>query len=152
MERLIATRPVLYQGRMYEPGDALPAYDAKMVDAWQRAGSAKLTAPPPVKPAQDTKADGSGTEDGQDTTGTQDTTQDGQSGQADGSGTESAQEMTTGHLDPKQLERMTKAALEKLAQDMGVDISGAKNNAERAALIAAVPVQAPVNEDGGAQE
>lgn len=125
MERLIATRPVLYQGRMYEPGDALPAYDAKMVDAWQRAGSAKLTAPPPVKPAQDTRAGGSGTE--------------------------SAQEMTTGHLGPKQLERMTKPALEKLATDMGVDISGAKNNTERAAMIAAVTVQAPVHDDGGAQ-
>ena len=41
--------------------------------------------------------------------------------------------------------------LEKLADQLGVDISGAKNNKERAELIAAVPVQAPANETGGAQ-
>ena len=35
------------------------------------------------------------------------------------------------------LERMPKADLEQMAQDMGVDISGAKNNHERAELIAA---------------
>lgn len=35
------------------------------------------------------------------------------------------------------LERMTKADLEQMAQDMGIDISGAKNNRERAELIAA---------------
>lgn len=37
----------------------------------------------------------------------------------------------------KRLERMAKADLEQMAQDMGVDISGAKNNHERAVLIAA---------------
>lgn len=35
------------------------------------------------------------------------------------------------------LERMSKGDLEKMAQDMGVDISGARNNHERAVLIAA---------------
>lgn len=35
------------------------------------------------------------------------------------------------------LEKMSKADLEKMAQDMGVDISGARNNHERAVLIAA---------------
>jgi len=35
------------------------------------------------------------------------------------------------------LERMTKADLERMARDMGVDISGARNNHERAALIVA---------------
>lgn len=35
------------------------------------------------------------------------------------------------------LERMPKADLEQLAKDMGVDLSGAKNNRERAVLIAA---------------
>ncbi len=39
------------------------------------------------------------------------------------------------------LERMTKADLEQMAQDMGVDISGAKNNRERAELIAAAEAQ-----------
>lgn len=35
------------------------------------------------------------------------------------------------------LERMKKAELERMAQDMDVDISGAKNNRERAELLAA---------------
>lgn len=43
------------------------------------------------------------------------------------------------------LERMTKADLEQMAQDMGIDISGAKNNRERAELIAA----AETDGDGG---
>lgn len=42
------------------------------------------------------------------------------------------------------LEKMSKADLEKMAQDMGVDISGARNNHERAVLIAA----ASASDDG----
>ena len=42
------------------------------------------------------------------------------------------------------LERMAKADLEQMAQDLGIDISGAKNNRERAELIAAAEA-----EDGG---
>ncbi len=37
----------------------------------------------------------------------------------------------------KRLEHMTKTDLERMARDMGVDISGARNNHERAALIVA---------------
>lgn len=58
--------------------------------------------------------------------------------------------MVDGHLDAKQLERMTKADLLDLAGKLGVDLSGATNNAQRAALIAAVEVQAPAQETGGA--
>ena len=61
--------------------------------------------------------------------------------------------MLTGHLDVADLEKWKKADLEKLAADMGVDISAAKNNAERAAILAAVEVQAPANDpenSGGA--
>lgn len=39
------------------------------------------------------------------------------------------------------LERMTKADLERMARDMGVDISSAKNNRERAELIAAAEAE-----------
>lgn len=60
------------------------------------------------------------------------------------------EEMVEGHMDAEQLATMKKAALEKLADQLGVDISGAKNNKERAELIAAVPVQAPAHETGGA--
>lgn len=39
--KLIANRPVLYLGRMYPAGAALPADNPVMVAAWLRAGSAK---------------------------------------------------------------------------------------------------------------
>ena len=70
----------------------------------------------------------------------------GENGQGGGTST-----MLTGHLDAADLEKWKKADLEKLAEDMGVDISRAKNNAERAAILAAVEVQAPANdpENGG---
>ncbi len=80
----------------------------------------------------------------------------GQNGQeapeeAESSGDGGTSAMLTGHLDAAQLERMSKADLLKLAADMGVDISAAKNQKERAQLIAAVEVQAPANdpESGG---
>lgn len=60
----------------------------------------------------------------------------------------------TGHLDAAQLERMTKADLLDLAEKLGVDVSAAKNQKERAAILAAVEVQAPANDPengGGAQ-
>lgn len=56
-------------------------------------------------------------------------------------------EMLTGHLDAAELETWKKGELEKLAEEMGVDISKAKNNAERAAILAKVEVQAPADED-----
>ena len=40
MKKLIAKRPVLYLGRMYDKGDTLPANDQKMVTAWLNARSA----------------------------------------------------------------------------------------------------------------
>jgi len=59
-------------------------------------------------------------------------------------GDDSATEAATGGKDGgsvdaevARLERMSKADLESMARDMGVDISGAKNNHERAVLIAA---------------
>ena len=142
MERLRAKRPVLYQGRMYNPGEALPASDTKMVAAWLEAGSAEMiplpTADPPAPP-----------ENGH--TAPPENDQPAQMENDPPAPPENDLPMVEGHLDPDQLAKWSKADLEKLASDMGVDISGAKNNAERAALIAAVPVQAPANENGGAQ-
>lgn len=40
MKKLIAKRPVLYLGRMYDPGDTLPANDQRIVTAWLNAKSA----------------------------------------------------------------------------------------------------------------
>lgn len=114
MKKLIAKRPVLYLGRMYDAGDTLPANDQKMVTAWLNAKSAEW-------------------------------------GRQEAKESRQEAEMVEGHLDAEQLATMKKAELEQLAADLGVDISNAKNNRERAELIAAVPVQAPAKEAGSAQ-
>jgi hypothetical protein len=149
MMKLIAMRPVLYAGRTYERGDALPAHDTKMVEAWLRAGSAAWD-------GQKTHQDGGNGQGGQEPGGGEKPGQDGQKAPEDGKNEQGGGEpdMVTGHLDPEQLERMSKADLLDLAEKLGVDISAAKNQAERAQLIAAVEVQAPANDpenDGGAQ-
>lgn len=148
MKRLIAKRPILYLGRMYQEGEALPGGDAKMVDAWVRNKSAEWSGE-----NDKTAKDGTqGTQDGQDgakgTQGTQDGTQgtqDGTQGTQDGG-------MIAGHLDPKDLESLKKADLERMATDMGLEISEAKTKADLIAVITAAEVYAPAkNENGGAQ-
>lgn len=46
MARLIAKSSVLFQSRMFKPGDFLPASDPIMRDAWLEAGTAVLEADP----------------------------------------------------------------------------------------------------------
>ena len=133
MKKLIAKRPVLYLGRMYDPGDTLPANDQRMVTAWLNAKSAAW----------------SGQESDEQTDGSQGNQEQNEGQKAKENGQEEG--MVEGHLDADQLATMKKAELEQLAADLGVDISGAKNNRERAELIAAVPVQAPAKEAGSAQ-
>lgn len=149
MVKLTAKRPVLYQGRMYEPGDTLPAYDTRMVEAWLEADTAEMT----DAEEQPAKAPTDGQGAAQEPQNTQDDQEPGQ-GENDAEPPqepEQAPAMVEGHLDPKQLATMKKDALEKLADQLGVDISAAKNNAERAAILSAVIVQAPVDKNGGAQ-
>lgn len=70
----------------------------------------------------------------------------GENGQGGG-----APAMLTGHLDAAKLERMKKEDLLDLAAKLGVDVSAAKNQQERAQLIAAAEVQAHATdpENGG---
>ena len=173
MKRLIAKRPILYLGRMYQEGEALPGGDAKMVDAWVRNKSAEWSGEN-AKTAQDTQGtqdgqdgaqDTQGTQDGQDgAQGTQDDQdgtqgtqggQDGTQGTQDGQdGTQGTQDggMIAGHLDPKDLESLKKADLERMATDMGLEISEAKTKADLIAVITAAEVYAPAeDENGGAQ-
>lgn len=177
MKRLIAKRPILYLGRMYQEGEALPGGDAKMVDAWVRNKSAEWSGEN-AKTTQDTQGgqDGTqgtqgaqggqdGTQGTQDTQGGQDGTQDGQDGTQGTQGTRDGQDgqdgtqdgtqgggMIAGHLDPKDLEDLKKADLERMATDMGLEISKAKTKADLIAVITAAEVYAPAkNENGGAQ-
>lgn len=121
MKGLIAKRPILYRGRMYQAGDNLPGDDARMVDAWlendsaERCGESQNNAPDGAQNAQDGG-------------------------------------MIAGHLDPKDLESLKKADLERMATDMGLEISEAKTKADLIAVITAAEVYAPAeNENGGAQ-
>lgn len=139
MKKLIAKRSVLYLGRMYDAGDTLPANDQKMVTAWLNAKSAEWDGQEAEECRQEAQ-EGAKQADG--SQGSQEQNE-GQEDEENGQ-----EEMVEGHLDAEQLATMKKADLEKLADQLGVDISGAKNNKERAELIAAVPVQAPAHETG----
>lgn len=143
MKKLIAKRPVLYLGRMYDAGDTLPANDQKMVTAWLNAKSAEWGG----QEAQESRQEAQ--ESAEQADGSQGSQEQNEGQEAEENGQEA--EMVEGHLDAEQLANMKKAELEQLAADLGVDISNAKNNRERAELIAAVPVQAPAKEAGSAQ-
>lgn len=143
MKKLIAKRPVLYLGRMYDAGDTLPANDQKMVTAWLNAKSTEWGG----QEAQESRQEAQ--ESAEQADGSQGSQEQNEGQEAEENSQEA--EMVEGHLDAEQLATMKKAELEQLAADLGVDISNAKNNRERAELIAAVPVQAPAKEAGSAQ-
>ena len=149
MKKLIAQRPIQYMGRTYERGDTLPAHDPKMVAAWLRAKSAAWS-------GQESSQDQPAGEGGQKHAGSENAAKGGQNAAEDGENGAGAGEgaMLTGHLDAAQLERMSKPDLLKLAAEMGVDVSVAKNQKERAAILAAVEVKAHANDpenDGDGQ-
>ncbi len=167
-KRLIADRPIPFRGRTYERGDVLPAYDTKMVDAWLGAKSAKWedtapaaapadqedthqTAMDPVAAQALQVLDGLGvkiTDDAGEFCGAEELTAritaavmpEGWDPEAQ---TTPRVEAVTAHLDAATLAKLKTEDLEKLATDMGVDLSEAKTNTERAELIAAVEVLIP---------
>ena len=143
MKALTAKRAVLYQGRMYEPGDALPAGDSKMVEAWLQAESAEWTGEDqkPTQEGREIQGAAEGTQEGQGAA------EDAQEGQGAAEGT---LDVVDGHLTRESLETMTKANLEKLAKDMGVEIPRGATKALIIERLAAVTVEAPAP-DGGAQ-
>lgn len=152
MKALTAKRAVLYQGRMYEPGDTLPAGDSRMVEAWLEAESAEWTgeAQEPAQEAQgepETDNDTKGDQEGQ---GAAEGTQEAQEGQESQGAAEGTLDVVDGHLTRESLETMTKANLEKLAKDMGVEIPRGATKALIIERLAAVTVEVPAP-DGGAQ-
>ena len=96
---------------------------------------------------------GGGTGEGQDHGDGGNTAQGGQNAPGEGENGQGGgtSAMLTGHLDPAKLERMKKEDLLDLAAKLGVDVSAAKNQQERAQLIAAAEVQAHATdpENGG---
>lgn len=142
MKKLIAKRSVLYLGRMYDAGDTLPANDQKMVTAWLNAKSAEWDGQEAEECRQEAQEGAKQADGSQDSQGQNE----GQEGKENGQ----EAKMVEGHLDPDQLSTMKKSDLEKLAEQLGIDISGAKNNKERAELIASATVQVPETETGSA--
>ncbi len=149
MKALTAKRAVLYQGRMYEPGDVLPAGDSRMVEAWLQAESAEWTgvAQGAAQEAQGEPGTDNGTQEGREGQGAAEDALDAQEGQGAAEGT---LDVVDGHLTRESLETMTKANLEKLAKDMGVEIPRGATKALIIERLAAVTVEAPAH-DGGAQ-
>ena len=156
---MTAKRAVLYQGRMYEPGDTLPAGDSKMVEAWLQADSAEGTGEDqkPAQEGQESQGAAEGTQEGQEGQGAAEGTQEGQGaaedaqeGQEGQGAAEGTLDVVDGHLTREGLETMTKANLEKLAKDMGVEIPRGATKALIIERLAAVTVEAPAP-DGGAQ-
>lgn len=143
MKQLTAQRPILYGGRMYEAGDTLPAHDKRMVQAWLSAKSAAVIDDAAEVPPPPADADGS-QNDAEATQATEDTADETQSG-------DTGAEMVEGHLTTEQLEEMTKDDLKKLAKDMGVDLPRGAAKALIVERLAAVTVQAPADNGGGAQ-
>ena len=152
MKALTAKRAVLYQGRMYEPGDTLPAGDSRMVEAWLEAESAEWTgeAQEPAQEAQGEPGTDNGTKGDQESQGAAEGAQEAQEGQESQEAAEGTLDVVDGHLTRESLETMTKANLEKLAKDMGVEIPRGATKALIIERLAAVTVEAPAP-DGGAQ-
>lgn len=165
MKRLTANRPIQYMGRTYDRGETIPAHDGRMVDAWLKAGSAKWEN---TELLADTKAQDKGAMDPMaacvlqvlDGLGVKITDDAGEfCGEAELAARITAAvmpegwdpeavpvqgvEAITAHLDAATLSKLKTEDLEKLAADMGVDLSGAKNNTDRAEMIAAVEVLIP---------
>lgn len=149
MKALTAKRAVLYQGRMYEPGDTLPAGDSKMVEAWLEAESAEWTGED-QEPAQEAQGEPGTDNDTQEDQGAAGGAQEAQEGQENQGAAEGTLDVVDGHLTREGLETMTKANLEKLAKDMGVEIPRGATKALIIERLAAVTVEAPAP-DGGAQ-
>ena len=123
MKKLIAKRPILYGSRMYEIGDTLPANDERMVNAWLAAESAEFinTEKTPERAGQE---------------------------MAERVTDETAADA---HLDPAQLEDMSKDNLKKLAEDMGVELPRGAAKALIIDRLTAVAVQIPAENEEGAQ-
>ena len=147
MKALTAKRAVLYQGRMYEPGDTLPAGDSKMVEAWLQAESAEWTGEA-EEPAQEAPEGNQGATEAPE--GNQDATEAPEGNQGTTEAPEGTLDVVGGHLTRESLETMTKTNLEKLAKDMGVEIPRGATKALIIERLAAVTVEAPAP-DGGAQ-
>lgn len=52
MAKLIAKRPILFNGKMYESGETLPCYNTEYVKAWVKNGAAGWEGKIPEQPEE----------------------------------------------------------------------------------------------------
>lgn len=123
MKRLIAKRAILYGSRMYDPGDTLPANDERMVNAWLKAKSAEFI---------DTETAVARTD-------------------AEESAEPDDEAKADAHLDPAQLNGMSKDDLKKLAEDMGVELPRGAAKALIIDRLTAIAVNVSAKNEEGAQ-
>lgn len=123
MKKLIAKRPILYGSRMYETGDTLPANNERMVNAWLAAESAEFI---------DTEVAAARAD-------------------AEESAESGGEAKADAHLDPAQLNDMSKDDLKKLAEDMGVELPRGAAKALIIDRLTAVAVRVPAENEEGAQ-
>ena len=128
----IASAPVRFD-RDYKIGEIIPpeAIDSKRVNNLIRMGKIiSADIPKPKQEAAGTDGPKSGPDDSPEDEGPQ---------------ADSAEptEILPGSFDAEQLATWKNSELEKLAADLGVDISKARNKSERAQLIAAAEIQHP---------
>ncbi len=175
MKKLIAQRPIQYMGRTYERGEAIPAQDPKMVAAWLKANSAAWTGTDMEEfahavvreaarrskvndmAAEAIRAMGVTVEDDAgEFVGAASMEEQIRALFAPGSlqnGGNTGEGRTTATAETPPRAARTRRERVKTAK-LGVDVSAAKNQRERAQLIAAAEVQAPANDPdnvGGAQ-
>lgn len=123
MKKLIAKRPILYGSRMYEAGDTLPTNDERMVNAWLAAESAEFI----DTEAAVVRADAEEPAEPDD------------------------EAKADAHLDPAQLNDMSKDDLKKLAEDMGVELPRGAAKALIIDRLTAIAVNVSAENEEGAQ-
>lgn len=133
----IASAPVRFD-RDYKIGEIIPpeAIDSKRVNNLIRMGKIiSADIPKPKHETDGTDGPKSGPDDSPEDEGPQ---------------ADSAEptEILPGSFDAEQLATWKNSELEKLAADLGVDISKARNKSERAQLIAAAEIQHPAKDEG----
>ena len=114
MERLRAKRPILYGGRMYREGEALPVYDPAMVRAWTEAGSAAWAEEKPKKAEEGAVSAPAAAQERREAGAEGKDTGKEKSASASGKGD------VTASLTADSLNGMDKKQLEKLAAELGV--------------------------------
>lgn len=176
MKKLIAKRLILYQGRNYNIGEAIPANDSVMAEAWLKAGSAAWEGTEEPLPEEKVREDDAGVRRQEAEQKAAEVLRDLGVELTDDEGHFVGEEALTdqlralakdllpenetvaqpgpvldvdpaGHFTRESLQKLTKAELADLAEDMKVDLSKCRTKPEMVDALAAVSADDAL--DGG---